>query len=106
MNAPNTRATFEESRRQAHAALRAGQAATAEAWLRSLEAQAPGDLNCQWLLGAALLAQDKIAESIAILERVLAGAPGFAHARVDLARASRCAGSPDQAPEEVRRAAT
>jgi len=44
-------------------------------------AQAPGDLNCLWLLGAALLAQDKIAESIAILEPVLAGAPGFAHAR-------------------------
>jgi len=103
MSAPHAPVAFEESRRRAHAALRAGQAATAEAWLRSLEAQAPGDLNCLWLLGAALLAQDKIAESIAILERVLAGAPGFAHARVDLARAYRRDGRPEQAREEVRR---
>jgi hypothetical protein len=55
MNAPNTRATFEESRRQALAALRAGRAATAERMLRSLEAQFPGEVNCLWLLGVALL---------------------------------------------------
>jgi len=102
MSAPHAQAAFEESRRRAHAALRAGQAATAEAWLRSLEAQAPGELTCLWLLGAALLAQDKITESIAILERVLAAAPGFAQARVDLARAYRCDGRTGQAREEVR----
>src|SRR6202521_3921296 len=103
MSAPHAPAAFEESRRRAHAALRAAQAATAEAWLRSLEAQAPGELTCLWLLGAALLAQDKITESIAILERVLAAAPGFAQARVDLARAYRCDGRAAQARAEVRR---
>jgi len=74
MSAPHAPAAFEETRRQAHAALRAGRAATAERMLRALEARFPGEVNCLWLLGAALLAQDKIAESIAILERVLAGA--------------------------------
>ena len=39
MSTPHTRAAFEERRRQAHAALRAGRAATAETWLRGLEAQ-------------------------------------------------------------------
>ena len=97
------RKPFEESRRRAHAALRAGRAATAERWLRALEAQFPGEVNCQWLLGVALLDQDKIPESVATLERVLARAPDFAHARVDLARAYRRAGRAAQAREEVRR---
>jgi tetratricopeptide (TPR) repeat protein len=102
MNAPST-ATFEESRRQAHAALRAGRAATAERMLRALEAQFPGEVNCLWLLGVALLDQDKVAESIATLERVLSRAPDFANARVDLARAYRRDGRAAQAREEVRR---
>src|ERR1700738_5308373 len=95
--------TFQESLRQAHAALRAGRAATAERWLRALEKQFPGEANCLWLLGAALLAQDKIPESIATLERILAHAPDFAEARVDLTRAYRLAGSASRAREEVRR---
>src|SRR5215469_3704947 len=85
MSTPHSRAAFEERRRQAQAALRAGRAATAEAWLRALEAQAPGEINCLWLLGVALLDQDKI------------------EARVDLARAYRRAGQAAQAREEVRR---
>ena len=60
-------------------------------------------MNCQWLLGVALLEQDKIPESIATLERVLARVPDFAHARVDLARAYRRDGRAAQAREEVRR---
>jgi tetratricopeptide (TPR) repeat protein len=103
MSAPHPQAVFEESLRRAHAALRTGQAASAEAWLRGLEAQRPGEVNCLWLLGAALLDQGKIPESIATLERVLASAPDFAHARVDLARAYRRAGRAAQAREEVRR---
>jgi len=103
MSTPNPQAAFEENRRRAHAALRAGQAATAEAWLRALEAQFPGELNCLWLLGAALLEQDKIPESIDTLERVLTRAPDFANARVDLARACRCAGRAADARAEVRR---
>ena len=103
MSTPNPQAAFEESRRRAHAALRAGQAATAEAWLRALEAQYPGELNCLWLLGVALQDQDKIPESIDTLERVLTRAPDFANARVDLARAYRRAGRAAQAREQVRR---
>jgi tetratricopeptide (TPR) repeat protein len=103
MNATPAQAAFEESRRRAHAALRAGRAATAERWLRALEAQFPGEVNCQWLLGVALLDQDKIPESLTTLERVLARVPDFAHARVDLARAYRQAGQPGRAREEVRR---
>ncbi|HEY4445569.1 MAG TPA: sulfotransferase [Steroidobacteraceae bacterium] len=84
------------------AALREGRAATAEHWLRAIEAQFPGEVNCLWLIGAALLDQNKIPESIVILERALATAPDFADARVDLARAYRCAGRAAQAREEVR----
>jgi tetratricopeptide (TPR) repeat protein len=103
MITPNAPAGFEASRRQAHAALRAGQAATAERWLRALEAQAPGEVNCLWLLGVALLDQDKLPESIATLERVLARVPDFANARVDLARAYRRDSRAAQARAEVRR---
>jgi tetratricopeptide (TPR) repeat protein len=103
MNAPQPSAAFEEGRRRAHAALRAGRAATAEAWLRALEAQSPGEVNCLWLLGAALLAQEKVAAAVATLERAVAAAPDFASARVDLARAYRCAGKTERSREEVRR---
>ena len=103
MTAPRAEASFEQGLHQAHAALRAGRAATAERWLRALEARHPGEVNCLWLLGAALLAQEQIPESIAMLEEVLRRAPDFAHARVDLARAYRCAGQPLRSREEVRR---
>jgi predicted Zn-dependent protease len=85
------------------AALREGRAATAERMLRALEARFPGEVNCLWLIGAALLDQNKIAESVATLERVLAAAPNFSNARVDLARAYRRAGRAAQARQEVRR---
>ena len=103
MTAPRPKATFVESLRQAHAALRAGRAATAERSLRALEAQSPGESNCLWLLGAAQLDQNKIPESIATLEGVLTRVPDFAHARVDLARAYRRDGRAAQARQEIRR---
>jgi tetratricopeptide (TPR) repeat protein len=103
MSAPHPSTTFEERRRRATAALRAGQAATAEASLRALAAQFPAEPSCQWLLGVALLDQDKVSESIATLERVLAHAADFASARVDLARAYRRHGRAAQARTEVRR---
>ena len=103
MNAPKPPATFEEARRQAHAALRTGRAASAERWLRALLAQAPDEVNCLWLLGVALLDQDRLEESLAALERACARAPNFAHARVDLARAYRRAGQAARAREQVRR---
>jgi tetratricopeptide (TPR) repeat protein len=103
MSAKRAAASFEESLHRAHAALRAGRAATAERGLRALAARSPGEINCLWLLGAALLAQEKIPESIATLEGVLERAPDFAHARVDLARAYRIGGQALRAREEVRR---
>ncbi|MGH8140016.1 MAG: tetratricopeptide repeat-containing sulfotransferase family protein [Steroidobacteraceae bacterium] len=103
MTAPRPGPAFDESLHQAQAALRAGRAATAERWLRTLEARFPGEVNCLWLLGAALLEQNRIPESIATLEGVLARVPDFAHARVDLSRAYRRGGRAAQAREEVRR---
>lgn len=103
MTAANARATYEERLRRAHAALRAGQAATAEKWLRALEAESPGEVNCQWLLAVALLDQSRVEESVEMLERALRSAPGFAEARIDLARARRRAGRTAEAREEVRR---
>jgi tetratricopeptide (TPR) repeat protein len=103
MTAPGPTDTFEESLRQANAALRAGRAATAERSLRALGARNPGNATCLWLLGAALLYQDKTQESIAALEAVLVRVPDFAAARVDLARAYRSDGRTARAREEVRR---
>jgi tetratricopeptide (TPR) repeat protein len=103
VTAPGPKAGFAESLAQAHAALRAGRAATAERWLRSLDAQFPGDANCLWLLGAALQQQNKIPESVAVLEALLSRASDFADARVDLARAYRCDGNAARARDEVRR---
>ena len=96
-------APLEASLRQAHAALRAGRAATAERWLRTLVTQYPGEVNGLWMLGVALLDQNKIPDSIATLEGVLGRAPDFSQARVDLARAYRRDGRAAQAREEVRR---
>jgi tetratricopeptide (TPR) repeat protein len=103
MTAPRPNTTLADDLRQAHAALRAGRAATAERWLRSLDTRFPGDMNCLWLLGVALLDQDRVPESIAMLEGVLAREPAFAYARVDLARAYRRDGRAAQARQELRR---
>jgi len=103
MSTTQLNAAFQERLRRAQAAVRAGQAATAERALRVLEGEFPGEVSCLWLLGAALLDQGQVAESIALLERALAGAPDFAEARVDLARAYRRAGRAAEARTEVRR---
>ena len=74
---------------QALAALRTGRAETAERQLRAIQAAAPGEVNSLRLLGAALLAQDKVSPAIETLERAVAAAPKFWPARTDLARAYR-----------------
>jgi tetratricopeptide (TPR) repeat protein len=102
MAAPSAPTAFDARLRQARAALRAGQAATAEKWLRALEAES-SEVNCLWLLGVALLDQDKVGEAVAMLERAVRAAPGCADARVDLARACRSAGELVRARQEVRR---
>jgi cytochrome c-type biogenesis protein CcmH/NrfG len=100
---PPPPSAYEQRLRQAHAALLTGNAATAEGLLRQLAVQAPGEINCQWLLGVALLDQGRAGESIATLEGVLARSPDFAEARVDLARAYRQAGRAAEGRTEVRR---
>lgn len=99
---PQTDPQFRASLRRAQAALRAGQAATAERSLRALEARHPGEVDCLWLLGAALLDQGKIEESVATLERALTHAPESVEPRVDLSRALRRAGRAREARAAVR----
>ena len=82
--------------------LRAGRFASAERQLRALQASAPGDVNSSRLLGAALLAQDKIQPALEILERTVAAAPQFWQARTDLARALRAAGRFEDARAALR----
>jgi tetratricopeptide (TPR) repeat protein len=103
MDAPSRSMSFDERLRGAHAALRAGQAATAERMLRALTAERAAEPRCAWLLAVALLDQDKPAESIAILQPLLGRVPELSEARVDLARALRRQGLGSQAREEARR---
>jgi tetratricopeptide (TPR) repeat protein len=95
--------TLERTLQQAQAMLRAGRAVSAERLLRDLASRFNGEPNCLWLLGVALLDQDKVAESVEALERALARAPELARARVDLARAYRRDARVPTAREEVRR---
>lgn len=91
---------------QALAALRLGRAETAERQLRAIQAAAPGEVNSLRLLGLALLAQKKVKPAIETLERAVAAAPEFPHARTDLARAYREDGRLSEAREELRRVLT
>ena len=94
---------FRTAYAQALTALRTGRAETAERQLRAIQAAAPGEVNSLRLLGAALLAQDKVSPAIEILERAVAAAPKFWQARTDLARAYRSDGRLEAAREELRR---
>jgi tetratricopeptide (TPR) repeat protein len=88
---------------QALAALRMGNAASAERQLQAIQAAAPGEANSLRLLGAALLAQGKTAPAIETLERAVAATPEEPLARVELARACRAAGRLETARELLRR---
>jgi tetratricopeptide (TPR) repeat protein len=98
-----SQAGFRAAYAQALTALRAGRAETAERQLRAIQAAAPGEVNSLRLLGVALLDQDKVPLAIETLERAVAAAPQFWHARTDLARAYRSAGRLEAAREELRR---
>jgi tetratricopeptide (TPR) repeat protein len=101
MNAPQpTPLTVNLDR--AHAALRAGQAATAERMLRALAAQYPQDPSLQWLLAAALLYQDQAAAAGALLAPLVERFPQFVNARIELARALRAQGRLHDSREQVR----
>jgi len=87
---------------QALLSLRLGRAETAERQLRAIQAAAPGEVNSLRLLGVALFAQGKLRSSVETLERVVASAPRFFLAQVDLARAYRQHGQPEAAREKLR----
>ncbi|MGA7538762.1 MAG: sulfotransferase [Steroidobacteraceae bacterium] len=84
-------------------AVRVGRFQSAERQLRQIQRSSPGEINSLHLLGVALLSQGKLAPALEILERVVAAAPLFAHARVDLARSYRRAGRLEAARTELRR---
>jgi len=88
---------------RALAALRAGRAAAAERELIAIQANAPGEVNSLRLLGAALLDQGKLVPAVETLQRAVSAAPSFVHSRVDLARAYRAAGRPQEARAELKR---
>ena len=83
-------------------AVRVGRFRSAERQLREIQRTSPGEINSLHLLGVALLSQGQRAAAVEILERVIAQAPGFAHARVDLARAYRQDGRLEAARAQLR----
>ena len=95
---------FQEAYARAVALLERGDAPAAERELREMQRRLPGEVNIQRVLGLSLLAQGKNAEGIGVLEAVLAGAPDFAHAMVDLARAYRAQGRLQAAAALLRKA--
>jgi tetratricopeptide (TPR) repeat protein len=87
---------------QALTELRSGRFVSAERTLRAIQASAPGEINSLRLLGSALLGQGNVGPALEILERTVAAAPHFWHARTDFARALRAAGRYEKAREELR----
>jgi tetratricopeptide (TPR) repeat protein len=97
-----TQANLRAAYGQALEAVRVGRFATAERRLREIQRASPGEANSLHLLGVALLAQGKRAPALEALERVVAQAPQFLHARVDLARAHREDGRLEAARTELQ----
>ena len=95
---------FQDAYRRALAILERGDAVTAERELREIQRRWPGEINSRRVLALALLAQGSNAEGIGLLEAVLAEAPDFAHAMVDLARAYRAQGRLQRAADLLRQA--
>jgi tetratricopeptide (TPR) repeat protein len=95
---------FQEAYTRAVALLERGDAAAAEHELREIQRRWPGEINSLRVLGLSLLAQGNNSEGIALLEAVIAAAPEFANAKVDLARAYRAQGRLQPAAELLRKA--
>jgi tetratricopeptide (TPR) repeat protein len=103
MTPEQSQAQLQAAYSEAFAMLKTGRAATAERQLRAMQAGGSGEVASLHLLGVALLYQDKVAEAIESLERVVAARPNFWLARADLARAYRAAGRREEAREELKR---
>jgi tetratricopeptide (TPR) repeat protein len=95
---------FQEAYARALEHLQRGDALAAERELRELQRLWPGEVNSQRVLGLALLALGKNSEGVSLLEAVVAAAPDFVHAMVDLARAYRAQGRLQPAAEVLRKA--
>jgi len=95
---------FQQAYTRAVALLEGGDAVAAERELREMQRRWPGEVNTRRVLGLALLAQGHNAEGIGLLEAVLAAAPDFANAMVDLAKAYRLQGRLQAAAELLHKA--
>jgi tetratricopeptide (TPR) repeat protein len=96
--------SFQEAYTRAVALLERGDAAAAERELREMQQRWPGEINSQRVLALSLLAQGNNSQGIALLEAVIAAAPDFANAKLDLARAYRAQGRLQPAAELLRKA--
>jgi tetratricopeptide (TPR) repeat protein len=104
MESPKLGVAFQEPYARALGYLQRGDALSAERELREVQRRWPGEVNSQRVLGLALLALGKNSEGVSLLEGVVAAAPGFVHAMVDLARAYRAQGRLQPAAEILRNA--
>jgi tetratricopeptide (TPR) repeat protein len=95
---------FQQAYGAALALLERGDARAAERELRRMQERWPGEVNSQRVLGLSLLAQGSSIEGIRLLEAVVAAAPDFAHAMLDLARAYRAQGHLQPAAALLRKA--
>lgn len=95
-------ATLPSALNDAQALLAAGKAQEAWALLAPLELDAAGSTFYDYLYGIAALDTGRPAAAIPALERVLASEPGFAGARVELARAHYEAGDYPAAEEQFQ----
>lgn len=87
---------------QARQAIRLGRASSAAQALREIQSAVPGEPESLQLLGSALRLLGNLTEAMETLERAIAGNPGSAPARIELARARREAGQPEPARELLR----
>jgi tetratricopeptide (TPR) repeat protein len=95
---------FREAYQRAVGFLERGDAAAAEHELREIQRRWPGEVNSRRVLALSLLAQGSNSEGIGVLEAVVADAPDFAHASIDLARAYRAQGRLQSAAALLQRA--
>jgi predicted Zn-dependent protease len=82
--------------------LRAGAAHSAQLLLQRLQSVAPPNIDSQHLLAVALLMQNNVSDAIEALKRLIALAPDFLPAHVDLARAYRKAQRTEEAYSQLQ----
>lgn len=96
------RAAAEPDLAKADALLKAGRAAEAYAYLEPFEDAQAGNPKFDYVFGLAALDSGNVGRATLALERVLAVEPGFAGARIDMARAYFTLGDYARAKDEFR----